>query len=281
MEKRIERVREKRKEKGLLHVEVPGFDKILGHFPLKGETQKMELLENFNRKKITHLAKTKSVVKFRGLLEHKGSVVLSIEKPKAEIDEEGGLGAPFKRVLPFTSMDSYHVRSGGGEIVDNFVVVRRLDNELKLSARDAEGGVNFVKKFLRELESRNLARLTVDFDRIKDKKTLLKKLKKECSVDEEILKLDEISNHENLVKKIREKNALDHHLESVQGEKKFDTMHFVGDFTGRFREATSSERDLFRKIGVKPTKFVFELVDAKENKDVSPVDVLKRFSEGR
>ncbi len=267
-----------------LKIDIPSFEKMAGRKrSLKSKEHPITDLGQLKRSRLLKFAKSGSLVTLEGLLEHKGSGILSVDVPKITSDAYSGQTSG-KIVTPFTVLTSYVFHQPEKrKTAKSFVVIWKHERELppELTAEAPEKKLKYVVQFLDHLSEMDKARIPPDIGRIANMETLLSELKdkrKDYNIDRKILDLNQIKDHTELFRAVQNLDMVDFHHKELVGESRYTTVDRFGKLKGKFRKSTSLERKLLRNLGIKPTEYVFELVERPmENPNTSPVDLLKKF----
>ncbi|MCD6414762.1 MAG: hypothetical protein J7L23_04025 [Candidatus Diapherotrites archaeon] len=229
-----------------------------------------------NEKKLSWLHKNKIRVSIEGVLENKGSLVEKVGKPRLFLSNEPIVTSPGSEAVPVTVFTPYAIHAEDGRPLDNLIALRRYN--YKMSADiipSADGELDYTKKFLRGLEEKGKIKLPW-LKKVKDLKVLFKKLKREGGLPAEIIDLSSLKNHKSFLKAIQHYKMKEHHNDSLMDASFHKTIHFNGTVKGKIRKTTLRERLLMEKLGLKPKKYVLEVLGTKEDPEVSPELRLKQ-----
>ena len=229
--------------------------------------------------KLKWLHNNRVQVTLEGVLENKGSAVLKVGKPKFFPLDEPIPTCPGREALPVTIFTPYTIRLENGKVADKLVALRRYEYKIPVGVAIPQGkALDYIKNFLKELEQKGKIRLPW-LDNVKKLNVLFKKLKKEGALPAELIDLNSIKNHKEFLKAVQHYKIREYHKDSLVGNSFHKTIHFNGTVIGKIRKTSLKERLLMKKLGLEPRKYVLEVIETREDPEVSPEEKLKQFKE--
>lgn len=231
--------------------------------------------------KLKWLHKKRIRVALESVLENKGSAVLKVGRPRFFPLEEPIPTCPGREALPVIVFTPYAIRLENGRVADKLIALRKYEYKIPVGVAVPEGKeLDFVKNFLKELEQKGKVRLPW-LDNVKKLNVLFKKLKKEGGLPSELIDLDSISNHKEFLKAVQHYKIREYHEDSLMMNSFHKTIHFNGTVIGKIRKTSLKERRLMKELGLKPKKYVLEIIKSIEDPEISPEEKLRQFKEFR
>lgn len=245
----------------------------------KSETKQISLKpsELNDESKLRWLHNNRVQVTIESVLENKGSAILKMGKPKFFPANEPTPTYAGREALPVTIFTPYEIHLENGKTADKLIALRRYEYKIPVELTvPKDKALDYIKEFLKDLERRGKVRLPW-LDKVTKLNILFKKLKKEGGLPPDLINLDAIKDHKEFLEAVQHYKIREYHENSLRGDSFHRTIHFNGTVVGRIRKTSLKERLLMKKLGLKPRKYVLEVITAREDPEVSPEEKLRQL----